>query len=710
MIEKKKLHRFFSTVPDAPGIYKMKDRDGRVIYIGKAKNLTKRLHQYFQKDYFHSSRTAKLLEKVADIEITAVNSDLEAMILEHNLIKQFQPKYNVIMKDDKNYVYIKITKNEDFPRIQIVRQVQKDGATYIGPKTAAHKVKETFKVLKKIFPFRHCGLDIEFIGKNEVKVTRKVIKYPCIDYFTKRCAAPCIGEISKEDYVEIISNVENFLRGKTEDVMRELQNQMKHAAVAHKFEKAAKIRDKIKKIEDITEKQIVSDPNQTDKDIVNYCILSGKAYFNLFQIRGGKLIGQENFILGAEQLEESHEEPEVLSAFLEQYYKLATDIPKEILIPHEPENQKELEKWTSAHLIIPQRGVKNRLLDMSLSNAKIFADKSRPRWREESDLSENAVVELQKVLQLKTQPKRIECYDISHLSGTDTVGSMVVFEKGIPKPAHYRKFNLRTVQNKPDDFKSMEEVLFRRFNRIAADLNQKDYLLKKATKKHLPQILKEAKKTDLTIREPKNTNDFYILEHQQKKKKSLAAFARLRQHSDKITTIEAFCVLPSERSQKLGYKLLRELIKKSKTKRVYLICRPTLKEYYQLVGFEEIKKFPDELVTYYTPDFISTRVPMVYDKIKLKIDESFSKIPDLVIIDGGKGQLSSAHKIFMELNINIPHVALAKQMEEVFVPAKSTPIILPRSSEALKLLQRARDEAHRFAITYNKDLRRKHFS
>ena len=219
MIEKKKLHRFFSTVPAAPGIYKMKDEEGKVIYIGKAKDLGKRLHQYFQKDYFHSSRTAKLLEKVTDIEVIAVNSDLEAMILEHNLIKQFQPKYNVIMKDDKNYVYIKISKNEDFPRIQIVRQVQKDGATYIGPKTAAHKVKETFKVLKRIFPFRHCGLDIELTGKKsgggyDVKITRKVIKYPCIDYFTKRCAAPCIGQISKEEYAEIIANVENFLRGK----------------------------------------------------------------------------------------------------------------------------------------------------------------------------------------------------------------------------------------------------------------------------------------------------------------------------------------------------------------------------------------------------------------------------------------------------------------------------------------------------------------
>ncbi|MFA6991981.1 MAG: GIY-YIG nuclease family protein, partial [Candidatus Gracilibacteria bacterium] len=216
MIENKKLKNLLSKVPSAPGIYKMKDEEGKILYIGKAKDLKKRVKQYFKKGYEHSTRTKKLLEKVKDMDWTAVDSELEAFILEHNLIKQFMPKYNVVMKDDKNFVYIKIHKNEDFPRIQIVRKVLKDGAKYIGPKSAANKVQETFKVLKKLFPFRHCGLDIELIkenpkGDSEVKVTNKVLKYPCLDYFIKRCCAPCIGKCTKEEYRNIIKSVESFL-------------------------------------------------------------------------------------------------------------------------------------------------------------------------------------------------------------------------------------------------------------------------------------------------------------------------------------------------------------------------------------------------------------------------------------------------------------------------------------------------------------------
>ncbi len=698
----KDLKHILEKAPKAPGVYKMISEEGIVIYIGKAKDLKKRLQQYFQKNYEHSTRTKKLLEKMTNIEFTAVDSELEAMILEHNLIKQLQPKYNVIMKDDKSYVYIKITK-EDFPRIQIVRQIEKDNAKYIGPKTAAHKVKETLNVLKKIFPFRHCGLDIEFIKESEVKVTKKVIKYPCLDYFIKRCVAPCIGKCTPEEYQEIIKNVEKFLEGKADDVLKELREKMQNFAKNHEFEKAAKMRDKIQKVEDILEKQKVSDPNQEDKDVINYCITQDRAYFNLFQIRDGKLIGQENFILSSEELEENQQSPEVLEAFMEQYYLMATDIPKEILIPHNIEHQEEMEKLISkerkVRVIVPQIGAKNRLLEMSSNNARIYADRNKPNWKKESELTAKAAEELQQLLNIPEKLKRIECYDISHLSGTETVGSMIVFENGIPKNTMYRKFKLKTVQDKPDDFKSLGEVLTRRFSKIALEIMHKDYKFRKATKKDQEFIVKNTQN-----KPEENNRTFYILEKDKKQKGIIAT----KEYSNKVAELENLFVENSERGQKLGYSLIKNAIKKLKTKRIYIICKAELKDYYLLAGFEEIKQTPEELIEKF--DKYSKKqkgICLVYDKMKHQIDESFSQIPNLVIIDGGKGQLTAATKVFEKFHLSIPYISLAKQLEEVFTTSQKEAIVLSRSNEALKLLQRARDEAHRFAITYNRELRAK---
>ena len=698
----KDLKHILEKAPKAPGVYKMISEEGIVIYIGKAKDLKKRLQQYFQKNYEHSTRTKKLLEKMTNIEFTAVDSELEAMILEHNLIKQLQPKYNVIMKDDKSYVYIKITK-EDFPRIQIVRQIEKDNAKYIGPKTAAHKVKETLNVLKKIFPFRHCGLDIEFIKESEVKVTKKVIKYPCLDYFIKRCVAPCIGKCTPEEYQEIIKNVEKFLEGKADDVLKELREKMQNFAKNHEFEKAAKMRDKIQKVEDILEKQKVSDPNQEDKDVINYCITQDRAYFNLFQIRDGKLIGQENFILSSEELEENQQSPEVLEAFMEQYYLMATDIPKEILIPHNIEHQEEMEKLISkerkVRVIVPQIGAKNRLLEMSSNNARIYADRNKPNWKKESELTAKAAEELQQLLNIPEKLKRIECYDISHLSGTETVGSMIVFENGIPKNTMYRKFKLKTVQDKPDDFKSLGEVLTRRFSKIALEIMHKDYKFRKATKKDQEFIVKNTQN-----KPEENNRTFYILEKDKKQKGIIAT----KEYSNKVAELENLFVENSERGQKLGYSLIKNAIKKLKTKRIYIICKAELKDYYLLAGFEEIKQTPEELIEKFNKYSKKQKgICLVYDKMKHQIDESFSQIPNLVIIDGGKGQLTAATKVFEKFHLSIPYISLAKQLEEVFTTSQKEAIILSRSNEALKLLQRARDEAHRFAITYNRELRAK---
>lgn len=727
MIQEKEIKSILDNLPRSPGIYKMLDGEGRVIYVGKANDISKRIRQYFQKDYQHSTRTRKLLENVTNIESIGVDSELEAIILEHNLIKQLQPKYNIIMKDDKNYVYIKITK-EDFPRIQIVRKIEKDNAKYIGPKTAAHKVKETFKVLKKIFPFRHCNLDINLIqekplnkegkAEHDMKIGHKTIKYPCLDFYIKRCIAPCIGRCNVAEYREIINNVEKFLEGKADEILEDLKKKMLEYANNKDFERAAKARDQIQKIEAILEKQKVQDHEQEDSDIINYCITQERAYFNLFQIRDGKLIGQENFILAVNEEEElnspqnfTKENQEILEAFITQYYQLATDIPRQILVPHDLENKESLEEFLAQQslkkpkLIVPKIGTKNKLLEMSLNNARIYADRNKPKWKTESELTIKAAEELQILLSIPKPLKRIECYDISHLSGTDTVGSMVVFENGVPKNSFYRKFHLRTVQGKPDDFKSMEEVLFRRFSKIALEASQRDYKFRKATKKDWKFIDEQSKKEGLN-RSNDNYKAFYLLE----KDKKIVGFAALEQKSEKVSKIKAVWIAPEERGKKLGYKLLKSIVQKAKTKRVYLFCFKELLDYYLIAGFELIKEVPEELKKEFVeaPKILGAEVIcLAYDKKKHKEDESFKQIPDLIIIDGGKGQLSSATKILNKLNLKISYISLAKKLEEIFHPDMENPILLERHNEALKLLQRARDEAHRFAISYNKNLRKK---
>lgn len=668
----------------------MIDEKGETIYIGKAKNLKKRLTQYFQKDYEHSSRTKKMLEKAQDIKYIATDSELEATILEQTQIKKFKPKYNVIMKDDKNFVYIKITK-EDFPRVQIVRNIEKDGAKYYGPKTAAHKVQETFKILKKIFPFRHCSIDMRQLKPGKVEVTRKTIKYPCLDYYIKRCIAPCISKCTIEEYAEIIKNVEKFFEGKADEILCQLNKEMISQAQNKQFEKAAKTRDKTLKIQGMLEKQKVSGTEGKSQDIINYFIIHEHAYFNLFQVRDGKLINQENFILTAKEVVEP-ENIEVLEAFVSQYYQIATSIPNEILLPHAVSIEKDL---VPAKIIIPQKGDNNKLLQMSLNNAKLFADRNKISWQKESIETKKAAKELQKILKIERPIKRIECYDISHLGGTDTVGSMVVFENGAPKNKDYRKFSLRTVQNKPDDYKSIEEVLYRRLIKIADKLGHLSYKFKKASKKDL-----------LTLKIEPGEKEFYILLNS---KEIIGQIAK-KEHSAKVMEITDLSIEEKYRGEKLGHKLINSIIEKAKAKRVYLICKPELKDYYQYLGFEEIATIPEELKAHVQECASSCNknpVKLVYDKLKHKKDDSFEKIPDLLIIDGGKGQLNAATEVLKKLKIEIPHIALAKKMEEIYIPNSAHPITLQRNNEALKLLQRARDEAHRFAISYNQNLRKK---
>ncbi|MFA4890834.1 MAG: excinuclease ABC subunit UvrC [Candidatus Gracilibacteria bacterium] len=715
------LKKILKTLPSKPGVYKMIDEEGKVIYVGKAKDLKKRVSHYFQKSKTATVRTQKLIENIADIKYTVVDSELEALILELNLIKELHPKYNVLLKDDKNYVYIKITDYEDFPRIQIVRKIDDKKATYYGPKTAKHKVEKTFKTLKKVFPFRHCTLDIKAIGANKTLVTHKTIKYPCLDHYIKRCCAPCIPNCTKEEYAEIIRNVKRFLEGHHEEIIKSLKVKMANLAQNRKFEEAAKLRDRIKSIEEILERQKISDPNRKDTDVFNYTIANNKAFFNLFQIRDGKLINQENFILQAQSIQEEDDDDEakqeLLESFLSQYYEKTTNIPKEILLPHDPANKNDLEKFiskekgTKVEITTPKKGEKSHLLELSYKNAKVFAERNRTNWEEEGDHTKNLLEELKSQFNLKKPPKRIECYDISHLAGTDTTGSMIVFINGVQRPQDYRKFRILTVVDKPDDYKSLEELLTRRLAHLKDESSE--YNIKKAVKKDEKTIEEIIEKEKMLIDcRDINYKTFFTA----KKDGKIYGFVREKiiGESHKISSL---WISKKARGQHLGHKLLKALIKASKAKRFYLNCQKTLKDYYESIGFMEIKKLPKELEAdqeYWNKlDCVCSHekgIWFAYDNTK-KQDKSFDSMPDLIIIDGGKGQLSTAEKVLKSFKLTLPVISIAKEREEIFIPGQKPgqkdSLHLDRTNQILRLIQRARDEAHRFAISYNKHLRRK---
>lgn len=716
--QKQKLDKALSltlkNLPHRPGVYKMIDKEGRVLYVGKAKDLKKRVSRYFQKGKNLSVRTQKLVEHIADVKYTVMDSEIEALILELNLIKELRPKYNILLKDDKNYVYVKIT-NEEFPRIQIVRKIDDKSSTYFGPKTSKNKVEKTFQALKKVFQFRHCTLGLKSLPNSKVEVTIKTIKYPCLDYYIKRCAAPCISNCTKEEYLKIIENVKRFFEGHHDEILKNVKKQMTEYAADKEFEKAAKLRDRLHSIENILEKQSISDPNQEDKDVFNYTLADGKAFFNLFQIHEGKLINQENFIVQAVQIDKKDEESlaELLGGFLEQYYEKTTNIPKEILIPHEIVDQDNFEDYLSegkdskVKILIPQRGRKNKLLELSLKNALVFAERNKASWKEEGTDKDTVLVCLQILLNLKNLPRRIECYDISHLSGTDMVGSMIVFENGIPKNSNYRKFKIRTVEN-IDDYKSIEEVLSRRLSYLGEIKDE--FKIEKACKADQKFIEETIQKNNLDDRNI-NYKQFFVA----KKAGIICGFIRelVFEPTHKLSSL---WVSNEERGKRLGQRLIKHAIKNSKAKRLYINCSKNLASYYEQVGFELIKKIPKDLeVEKKHWDKIDCAcgtgngIWYAYDKSKFK-DKSFEAKPNLIIIDGGKGQLQTAVNTLNKFKLDIPAISIAKKEEEIFLPdqkgsIQKDPLKLEKTESVLKLVQRLRDEAHRFAISYNKNLR-----
>lgn len=540
MIISPELQEKLSLLSTKPGVYLMKNKRQQIIYVGKAINLKNRVRQYFQSNRNHSAKTIAMVSNIEDFETIITNNELEALILECNLIKKHHPKYNIMLRDDKTYPYLKITLNEEYPRMVISRRVIKDGSRYFGPYTSSTALKETLKLLRKLFPLRTC----KHLGDR-----------PCLEYHIKRCLAPCAKHIDEINYRKIVQAVCWFLEGKSESIEQDLNLQMQAAAEKLNFELAAKLRDQLLSIRQIMAKQkILIDAG--DMDAIGIATNNYGSCIELFFIRNGKMLGRNQFLLNNEQ-DESLEN--MLIAFFKQYYNNAVNIPQEILIPQEIAEMDLLQIWLNSEkkvktkILSPKRGVKKDILNMAKENAEKYLHEQENKLKDIQARSLGAVYDLQKYLKLPNPPLRMECFDISHIQGSETVASMVVFQDGKPDKNSYRRFKINSTEGKPDDFLSMREVTSRRYR----DLPSKD-------------------------------------------------------------------------------------------------------------------------------------------------------LPDLIIIDGGKGQLNSALEIIRGAgHYTVPVVGLAKQFEYIFTEDHFDPIILPRQSAALCLVQNIRDEAHRFAITYHRKLRTK---
>lgn len=556
--------RLLST-PELPGVYLMKDSRGSVLYVGKAAILRNRLRQYFSSSTNIPNKTRRMLGHLHDFEYIITESASEALILENTLIKRYKPRYNARLKDDKTYPYLKIDTNEDYPRVYITRRVLKDGADYFGPFATSGTVRKTMDLVKRLFPYRSCTKNITGTDAR-----------PCLEYYINRCIAPCTGQASKEDYSKVINQVLMFMNGDTTAVTDDLKTNMNKASEELEFERAAVLRDRIKAVEKVTEERrmkVEANP-VSDMDVIAMAQGSNESWVEVFFIRKGKLIGRDHFFMEGTQ---DYESDLILGQFVKQFYQTAAlVVPPRIVIQHMPEDAETITEWLrevrggSVRLICPQRGIHKQLLDTVATNADQGLNQHRVTRMSDNSIVQQAATELEEELSLPLPLRRMECYDISHIQGSNTVASMVVFEDGRPKPAHYRRFKIKTVDG-VDDFESMREVLRRRFKRLA------------------------------TARAAEQTGDTALVEV-----------------------------------------------------------------------------------------------------------DSFGVIPDLVLIDGGKGQLSAALEVFLEMGIDdVPLASLAKENEELFVPHTPEPIVLPRNSQALHLVQRIRDEAHRFAITFHRNLRSK---
>jgi excinuclease ABC subunit C len=534
-----------------PGVYIMKNVRGDVIYVGKAAALRNRVRSYFQERGHSDPKTRELVSHITDFDVIRTDTESEALILENELIKRYQPIFNVRLKDNKTYPYICIT-NEEWPRVISTRRIIRDGSRYYGPYTSAGSVHKTLDLLNRLFPYRVC----------DIKITGDAPR-PCLYYHMGRCLGPCISATTKEEYDRAIEGVALFLEGRGEELIPAMQARMEDLAENLEFERAAKIRDELSAIEHVLERQKIVTGKGDDADVVAVAqSAGGDAVVQVAFIRNGKILGSEHFFMSGARIEDAP--GQILSSFVTQFYEDAAVVPPELVLEHALPDEGLLSDWLAdrrggrVRLTVPKRGDKRQLVEMVAKSAVENLEQNRLRWLNDEQRMTAALTELSDELGLPALPRRIECFDISNLQGTNTVASMVVFEDGKPKKSDYRRFSVKTVEG-IDDFASMREVVGRRFKRLATE--------------------------------------------------------------------------------------------------------------------------PDT--------------------------EAWARQPDLVIIDGGKGQLNAALAALKEVGITVPTVGLAKENEELFLPGQQTPVILDRDSQALYLVQRVRDEAHRFAVSFHRQKRQK---
>ena len=447
-------------LPGEPGVYLMKDENDKIIYVGKAISLKNRVRQYFQSSKNHSSKVKSMVKNIKSFEYIITDSELEALILECNLIKKYRPKYNVLLRDDKTYPYIKVTVNEDYPRVLKVRRVLKDKAKYFGPYTNVEAVNDTLDVIRNIYPIRTCNIDIDRAIKNKMR--------PCLNYHIKRCIGPCTGHISKVEYDKMIEEILLFLSGKEEKLIEILKEKMNKCSMEFNFEEAAIYRDKILNLQEMMQKQKIDvSTDNVNQDIIAMAYNDEEACVQSFFIRHGKVVGREHFIL--EGTKDSSKEA-ILSSFVKQFYMKAEYIPKEIIIESEIEDQVVLEEWLSnikgqkVFIRIPQKGDKKSLIAMVKKNAMEYLEKFSSLNKRKYEKSEGALIELAEVIGLEEAPRRIESYDISNIQGVDSIGAMVVFTKGLKDKKEYRRYKIKTVEG-PNDYDSMAEILERRLQK-----------------------------------------------------------------------------------------------------------------------------------------------------------------------------------------------------------------------------------------------------
>ena len=703
------LAKRIKETPAAPGIYRWLGNEGTVLYVGKAKNIRNRLRSYLQKGDKGPWKAA-LLRQVKDFDVTVTTNELEALVLETNLIKKLRPKYNVLMKDDKNYVYVRVAWQDPYPSVDVVRRMEGNGAKYFGPYLSAWETRKHLDLLNLLFPYQACQKSLDLLNRSSggsAPGTAVATAVPCLGHQIGKCCGLCVGAITQEEYRSHIEQIMRFFKGDHEPVKERIRILMQEAATAKKFERAAGLRDHLQMVEKLEEKQLVSDPTAGDADFIGIALLSGRAHVIVLLQRDGKVIGETHLSLAGQAENVS----DVLEQFLPQFYEQTEDIPDIVFISEEFTERDLLEAYLSlkkekkVRVIIPERGKKSHLLELAQKNALAKAKQGEAKWEANARNTMEALSMLQQILNLPATPERIECYDISHLGGTETVGSMIVFRDAKPVRDHYRAFALRDIEEgEVDDYKSLKEVLTRRLKYLGISIkeeekewNKKGMKFGRARAKEIEVIQKILEENQMGAVDLKS-KDFLV----GRKEKEILACARLYKHPGTILEIKSVWVHDSLRGNKLGHFLVRKLLKTVKKGKVYVCINPDLHEYYAETGFRHVLTPPallQEKMNEFHTENPNSPVPMamVHDTIQNKIDPSFTVAPDLIVIDGGKGQLSSVMEIVQKSDLSIPVIGLAKREEDVFVPGVPAPIAFPKDSPAKFLLMRMRDEAHRFA-------------